>query len=40
MHGMRDAENNQQDYGIERYLNRDYGTERKFESGLRDRAEI
>ena len=30
MRGMRDAENNQRDYGIER----------KFESGLRDWAEI
>ena len=30
MRGMRDAENNQRDYGIEQ----------KFESGLRDRAEI
>ena len=30
MRGMRDAENNQRDYGIEQ----------KFESGLRDWAEI
>ena len=37
---MRDAENNFWITGLSGNLNRDYGTERKFESGLRYWAEI